>query len=44
MRRREKGMSEKNVLYDENYGLSDEEEDELFQEATEEGLLDEDEN
>ena len=37
-------MSEKNVLYYENYGLSDEEEDELFQEVTEERLLDEDEN
>jgi hypothetical protein len=27
-----------------NFGMTDQEEDELFQEATEEGLLDEDEN
>ena len=33
-----------NEFDDKNVGLTDEEEDELFQEATEEGLLDEDEN
>jgi hypothetical protein len=31
-------------LEDMNDGMTDEEEDEVFQEATEEGLLDEDEN
>ena len=35
---------ENNKLEDMNYGMSDEEENELFQEATEEGLLNEDEN
>jgi hypothetical protein len=33
-----------NEFDDKNVGLTDEEEDELFQEATEEGLFGEDEN
>ena len=37
-------MPDMNDLDDENFGLSDDEEDELFQEAAKEGLLDEDEN
>ena len=37
-------MPDMNDLDDKNFGLSDDEEDELFQEAAEEGLLDEDEN
>lgn len=37
-------MPDMNDLDDENFGLSDDEEDELFQVAAEEGLLDEDEN
>lgn len=32
------------ILEDLNGGMTDEEEDELFQEVAEEGLLDEDEN
>lgn len=35
---------ENNKLEDLNIGMSDDEEAELFQEASEEGLLDEDEN